>query len=100
MFTPLLGIWPRGGITWLIASSESASGNTKTSSNRLALTMEVPLVITPVPHAGFTVGPTLDLGLSGSDEIKNTDDMGVTTTLKQDVVGTDFGIQAGLFVYF
>jgi hypothetical protein len=100
MFMPLLGIWPRGGITWLIGGTESGSGNTKTSMSRLALTMEVPLVITPIPHAGFTVGPTLDLGLTGSDEIKNTDNMGVTTTTKLDTVGTDIGVQAGMFVYF
>jgi hypothetical protein len=100
MFTPVLGIWPRGGITFLLGGSEDEDGYPKTSSSRLALTMEVPFVITPLPHVGFTFAPTLDLGLTGSDEVTTLNDMGVETTTERDVVATDFGIQAGMFVYF
>ncbi len=100
MFTPMLGIWPRGGLTFLAGGSEADDGYPKTSSSRVALTLEVPFVITPVPHVGFTFAPTLDLGLAGSDEVTTIDDMGVETTNEVDVVATDFGIQAGMFVYF
>lgn len=101
MFTPLLGIWPRGGMTFVHLGTESGSGNTELSATIYALTLEVPLVITPLPHAGFSVGPLIDLGLGGSSKVTTTDPMTNTkTTTKSDVVGTDFGIQAGLFVYF
>jgi hypothetical protein len=100
MFSPLFGIWPRGGITFLHASGEDDDGYPKTSLNRLALTMEVPFVFTPVPHVGFTFAPTLDLGLTGSDKVTTVDNDNVETTVEADAVATDFGIQAGLFVYF
>jgi hypothetical protein len=100
MFTPILGIWPRGGLTFLAGGSEDEDGYPKTSSSRWALTLEVPFVIAPVPHVGFTFAPTLDLGLAGSDEVTTIDNMGVETTTEVDVTATDFGIQAGMFVYF
>jgi hypothetical protein len=100
MFTPVFGIWPRGGITFLSLTSEAADGSPKSSSSRFALTLEVPFVIAPVPHVGFTLAPTLDLGLSGSNEVTTIDDMGVETTVENDTTATDIGVQAGLFVYF
>jgi hypothetical protein len=100
MFAPLFGIWPRGGITFLQVSREDDDGYPKTSSSRLALTMEVPFVFTPVPHVGFTFAPTLDLGLTGSDKVTTVDNNNVETTVEADAVATDFGFQAGLFVYF
>jgi hypothetical protein len=51
------------------------------------LSADVMLVIAPVPHFGFTIGPVLDLGLTGSAEIGTTD---VDTTV------TDVGLLAGL----
>jgi hypothetical protein len=100
MFTPVFGIWPRGGITFVHMSGEDEDGYPKVSRNRLALTMEVPFVVTPIPHVGFTFAPTLDLGLTGSDKVTDVDNDNVETTTEADVVATDIGIQAGLFVYF
>jgi hypothetical protein len=100
MFTPVFGIWPRGGVTFLSLTSEAADGSPKSSSSRFALTLEVPFVITPVPHVGFTFAPTLDLGLAGSDKVTTIGDMGVETSVENDATATDIGIQAGLFVYF
>jgi hypothetical protein len=101
MFTDLLGIWPRGGITYvhLGTSYDELEDTSENSANRLALTLEVPLVIAPSPHAAITVGPTLDLGLSGSDESKLTID-GTTITTKTDQKATDIGLQAGLTIAF
>jgi hypothetical protein len=100
MFTPMFGIWPRGGITFLSMTSEDEDGSPQTSASRFALTLEVPFVIAPVPHVGFTFAPTLDLGLTGSNEVTTINDMGVETSVESDVTATDLGIQAGLFVFF
>jgi hypothetical protein len=95
MFRESVGIWPRGGITYLTVSSDSGDGSADSSASRLALSLEVPLILAPVPHVAFAVGPTLDLGLSGSDE---TTSGGVT--VEQDVTATEFGLQAGIVVWF
>ncbi len=100
MFTPMLGIWPRGGITFVHSGSEDTDGYPNSSSNALALTLEVPFVITPVPHVGFQVAPIFDIGLSGSDKVTTLNGMGQEVTTKTDVKTTDLGLQAGMFVYF
>jgi hypothetical protein len=101
MFQDEIGIWPRGGVSYVTVSAESDDGTVDTSANRLALTLEVPLVISPVPHAGFSIGPTLDLGLSGSNEATTTNPLTNTqTTGERDVTGTELGLQAGVFLYF
>jgi hypothetical protein len=102
MFMDLLGIWPRAGITYVSAGSSDTNemgDSVETSTNRLALTLEVPLVIAPSPHAAITVGPTLDLGLSGGAETTTTID-GVSVTTKRDHKATDIGLQAGLTIAF
>jgi hypothetical protein len=71
----------------------------ESSGNLLAFTLEVPVVISPSPNAAITVGPTLDLGLSGGTESKRTA-AGVTVTTKTNNKGTDIGLQAGLTVAF
>jgi hypothetical protein len=94
MFSPKVGLWPRGGITYLTASTDRDNGN-DLSTHALALTIEAPLVIAPVPHVAFLVGPTLDLGLSGS-----TDITAGSVTTSSDLKATDIGVQAGITVYF
>ena len=73
MFTPQVGIWPRVGITYVHTSIDSTNtsttGTVTTTSESLGLvyyTMDVNLVVTPVSHVGFTIGPTLDYLLSYS----------------------------------
>jgi hypothetical protein len=85
MFAASAGIWPRAGITYVTLSTDS-----NLSAHALALTLEAPLVLTPIPHVAFLIGPTLDLGLSGG-----TDNGGTTTSYKL----TDIGLQAGLAIY-
>jgi hypothetical protein len=101
MFNETVGIWPRGGITYVNASSESSDGDSETTSSSLALTIEAPLVIAPVPHVALTIGPTLDFGLSGSTERTTTDPTtGEESTDEEDVDSTDIGLQAGITVWF
>jgi hypothetical protein len=95
MFTPLFGIWPRAGITYLGAGTDPPNGGGGTGTHLWAFTAEVPFVIAPVPHVGFHIGPTLDLGLGGG---QSRTAGGVETTI--DATATEFGIQAGMFVYF
>jgi hypothetical protein len=102
MFMDLVGIWPRAGITyvWAGASDTDDMGNSaEASENRLALTLEVPLVIAPSPHAAITVGPTLDLGVSGGSETETTI-ASTTVTRKENHKATDIGLQAGIAIAF
>jgi hypothetical protein len=100
MLTPTIGIWPKAGITYTSLSLEDADGNDAGSRRRIAFSLDAPLVITPVPHAGLMIGPTLDYGVSGSDEEESTDTSGATTTNSIDVSTKAIGLHAGLFVYF
>ena len=100
MLTPTIGIWPKAGITYTSVSLEDSDGNDAGSNSRIALSLDAPLVITPVPHAGLMIGPTIDYGVSGSDEEESTDTTGATTTNSIDVSTKAIGLHAGLFVYF
>jgi hypothetical protein len=82
---PKLSIWPRGGITYEHVTNDNGAGTTATQSF-FALTLEAPFAILVVPRAAFLIGPTLDIGLSG-------------TTSGVDQKFTDFGIQAGLLLF-
>lgn len=97
MFHEMIGIWPRGGITFLSESAESAD-NDERSSSAWAITLECPLVINPVPHVVFGIGPTLDLGVTGSTENDPSEPMAPTTEF--DNTMHDIGLQASLTAYF
>lgn len=97
MFSDMFGIWPRGGITFLHEGFE-AGNNDETSSSAWAITIDAPLVIHPVPHVVFGIGPTLDLGVTGSSEDDPADPDDPTT--ETDFTMHDFGLQASLVVYF
>ncbi len=56
MVGPWLGVWPRAGVTYIYSAS---------NSNFLALTIDALAAIVVSPHLAITLGPTLDLGLSG-----------------------------------
>jgi hypothetical protein len=87
-FNNIVGIWPRAGFTYKTYSA----GND--SNHDLALTIEVPFVFTVIPHVAFWAGPTLDVGLSGS---QSTTAGPLTRTV--DLSATEFGIQTGLVGY-
>ncbi len=100
MFNDTVGIWPRGGFTYASGKDETDNpGNAPDTSADFSvfdLTLEGMLVITPVPHAGFMVGPTVELPLSGSGEI----DQGNTSQDIDDVKITTIALQAGVFAWF
>ena len=95
MFSEMVGIWPRGGFTYVTGGSDNG---VKSNRNVFALSIEGMLTIVPVPHAGFIVGPTLDFPFAGSGEDDPTGPAPATDIDKYRV--TTFGIQAGIFVWF
>jgi hypothetical protein len=102
MFTDVFGIWPRAGVSYYTASEENKNNAGQTTSessiNGLALTVEVPLILSPVNHVGFTIGPTVDIPLSGSAEVDQTDPADATT--ESDFKFMEIGVNAGLLVWF
>jgi hypothetical protein len=92
MFTDRVGLWPRGGITYVHIVNEN-DANEEATTNITAFTVEVPVVLLPAPGFAFTVGPTLDIGLAGGFDNEATDAEG-------DVSVTAFGVQAGILGYF
>jgi hypothetical protein len=99
MFTDMVGIWPRGGFTYASGKEERSppvGADQKLEADVLDLTIEGMLVISPVPHAGFMVGPTLEFPLSGSGEL----DQGNASQDLDDIKVTTLALQAGVFAWF
>jgi len=100
MFTPVIGLWPRGGLSyWSYTRDTNPPGNPPNEEHKgsgLTFSAEAMLVIAPVEHAAFLVGPTLDLPiLSGGNE-----DQGNRSEDYDDYKITTYGIQAGVGVWF
>jgi hypothetical protein len=100
MFSPVIGIWPRGGFTyWSIHQETDAGGvpnDTEDDASGFNLSIEAMLAIVPVEHGAFLVGPTLDFPLSGSGDRKRGNDSRDWDRWKI----TSYGIQAGIGVWF
>jgi hypothetical protein len=97
MFNDTVGIWPRGGFTYVgFGTKNPAPSNDETGFHYSAITMEVPLVLSPFPHMGFLIAPVVDIGVGGSRVRKDGATGQETTT---DVKATELGLMAGMFVY-
>lgn len=86
MFSELVGVWPRAGVTY----QDQKLANAKVAL--LAGTVEAELVLVPTANVVITLGPSYDFGLVG----KYNPDPGAKTDLAQD----EFGFSAGLGVFF
>lgn len=86
MFSDTLGIWPKLGLTYFTDGLEDGDGD-EIDINGLAFSADVMLVIAPVPHFGFTVGPIMDIGLTGETQAGGAE---------VDTIVTDFGLMAGI----
>jgi hypothetical protein len=100
MFSPMVGLWPRAGITYVSIDAEDADGNDVASKDRIALGLDVPFVLSPVSHVGFMIGPSLDFGFSGSNDGYFIDANGNTVTNSRDVSSISLALNAGMFMYF
>jgi len=78
--TPLLALWPRGGLS--LASSSTSTDATDRSEQLLALTLDVPLVITPVPRLGILIAPSLDAGRAHWADVNGNDHPGDVSTFQ------------------
>jgi hypothetical protein len=98
MFQPAVGLWPRGGFTWAhVSESQNEEPNDETTGNVTALTLEVPLVIAPLPHVAFLVAPTLDIGIGGGANIDRDQPL---PDLESDMKTTEFGVTGAVTVWF
>ena len=86
-FNDNVGLWPRLGFTYVGQSTSSPD----TKGHYFALSAEVPLVITPVPHAMLTIAPTVDWGFAGSQGSGSN---------SIDSTAIALGLHAGLGVWF
>ncbi|RYE80358.1 MAG: hypothetical protein EOO74_02250 [Myxococcales bacterium] len=82
-------IWLRGGLSYF-RSSTGGEDDKDTVYSGLAVSIDPMVVITPVNHFGITIGPTVDLPLTGSSKTGDT---------SVDVTTTQIGLQFGLLGY-
>jgi hypothetical protein len=102
--TPMFAFWPRAGITYFNIGSESTSTGmnpvtTKTTIGGFAVDIEPMFVITPVNHFGITVGPTVDIPLSGTRSVTQTPP-DPTPAADDKIKYTSYGLNVGLLGYF
>lgn len=98
MFNDMIGIWPRAGFTYYSTTShqDTPQGEFKHDENGLAVTLEGMFVIAPIPHVGFLVGPTFDIGLTGGRDEQTPPN----ASAEPDAKLTDLALHAGLMVWF
>ncbi len=101
-FSPLFGLWPRGGLSLVTMSAKDTPPppnlQTEVSYTLYDLTVEVPLVISPLDHFGFSVGPVIDVGLGGKMNTKTTDPAtGAAADFERNITYVSYGLAAGLF---
>jgi hypothetical protein len=97
----VFSFWPRGGVSFNDAGVTFPPANPGLPSGggtvtQWAIDLEPMFVITPVPHAGFTVGPAVDIPFAGSLSTSNA----AGTTVSVDSTQFHFGITAGLLAWF
>ncbi len=103
-----LAFWPRGGFGfyWVSTKVEEVPDNdpndvttTSATDSLISLDLDPQLVITPVEHFFFHLGPLVNIPLSGSRSFERTRGAS-TATLSNDISLFHFGLQAGLGGFF
>jgi hypothetical protein len=84
MFGDVIGIWPRGGLSYHSTSLENSFHATT-----IALNIECMFPIVVRPHFGFLVGLAFDQSLTGNVDPDDGPDM--------DLMMRSIGLQAGMF---
>jgi hypothetical protein len=90
----LFALWLRGGLsfyteTWRQSSTNNGQTTTFSANyDQLALDLDPQLVITPIPHVGFTAGVTADIPLTGGH------------SYTADVGGASSSVSAGSSLFF
>lgn len=103
--TDLLHIWLRGGLSFYTTSVKQTVENnnnqvtTSFNAHQPAFDLDPQLVITPIPHFGFTVGLTADIPFAGGYSI-NVDQPNSTTSVSAGQSLVFIGLTGGLVGWF
>jgi hypothetical protein len=100
----LFSLWLRGGISFYTATAKTTDPNNNNNSesdntHQFAIDLDPQLVITPIPHLGFTVGLTGDIPIAGGHS-REVDGNGGSTTVTASASQLFIGITAGMLGYF
>jgi hypothetical protein len=104
--TNLLSLWLRGGVSYYHATSNldspPCSNSNSTNFGVFGLDVDPQLVISPVNHFAFEVGPAIDWGFAGSysNDAPNTQNCNTTTTTSRGYTSIHVGVTGGLFGWF
>lgn len=97
-----LAIWPRAGVEYYDVTTSNV-GNGSGSVTQFAVDLEAMLVVFPWNHVGFTVGPTIDIPVTGEQTTTSTTTTGATTTTTTQRVDSamfQVGLSAGMLAHF
>ncbi len=111
MFTPQVGLWPRGGVTYTkatVTTKDYSATNIgeqtdedEIESSLTHVTLEGMLVVTPFDHVAFVVGPVLEIPLSGEQKVTDKDfNPSSQTQTDYDTTEKTYGAAVGLLAYF
>jgi hypothetical protein len=101
----LFSLWLRGGLSFYTLSSKTSGNSTNgdvtttNSVHQFSLDLDPQLVITPIPHLGFTAGLTGDIPFAGGHSTE-TDSGGNSTTFSAGSSIFYFGLTLGMLGYF
>lgn len=106
-FTPTLGLWAHGALVYTRFTTEQQVRNitpgpgvaedSDTRVSAFGLAVDAKLMITPVEHVAFGVGPLFELSPIGDFDYDETTDR---VTLEGDADVLSVGLAAGLSVWF
>lgn len=106
--TDVFGIWLRGGISFYDANASTPSGvvgcnstpNDSVGEYVFGVDLDPQLVITPINHFSFTVGPAVDLGFAGNRSTTRYTGCNTSTTTSQGYQQYNLGLTGGLLGWF
>ena len=95
MFTRVVGIWPKGGLSYWHASFSPDNSNAEGNEHAFAFDLDVPLVIAPVRSFAITIGPLLDVSFDGrASGDANVANVNAGTSVDMSFV--QYGLTAGI----
>ena len=100
----VISLWPRLGFAYAANSLDFEDSVSGVSIDRTVtltfLTIDPVLVIHPIPHVGFLIGPVIDISLSGSTDASVSGAPPGSFIAEPDVSEQVYGLTAGLAVFF
>jgi hypothetical protein len=87
-----LGVWLRGGVGYT-SLAQTQPSLPETEITGVDLVLDPVLIVTPVPHAGILIGPSLNIGLSGTAT-------GITSEAEVTNKFSSYGVNAGIALLF